>query len=165
MEHAFELKSLAGTANDVKWASNKNERQGMIELAQHGIYCKAAQNDVVAGIERVKSWMQLKQIWFVESRVPKLIRQMKSYRWDENTSKDGQAKVERVYKVNDELPDCLRYALMTWPRPKQAAPVASTRRDLSKLPPEMAQSIEWMRKMEDRAAAPKKLDVTGDFWS
>jgi hypothetical protein len=164
-EHAFELKTLAG-GSSAKWACNKNERQGMIELAQHGIYCKAAENDVVAGIERVKTWINNKQIWFVESRVPKLIKQMKAYRWDENKSPDGQAKKERVYKVNDELPDCLRYALMTWPRPSQLKPPeGEKRRDLSHLDPEIRSTIEWVRRVEGREASPKKLDVTGDFWN
>lgn len=162
-EHAFELKSMSGGGTP-QWACNKNERQGMIELAQHGIYCKAAENDQVSGIERVKTWINNKQIWFVESRVPRLIKQMKAYRWDENKAPDGQAKKERVYKVNDELPDCLRYALMTWPRPSQLRPAeGEKRRDLSALPPEMRSTIERIRRIEDRDLKPK-LDTTGDFW-
>lgn len=165
LEHAYGLKALAASAN-AKWACNKNERQGMLELAQHGIYCKAAENDVVSGIERVKSWIYQKQLFFVERACTKTIQQMKAYRWDENTSTDGQAKKERVYKKDDELPDCLRYALMTWPRPTQATPVDGPKpRDLSALPEEMRSTIEWIRKVD--AKNEKKLspdDVTGDFW-
>ncbi len=162
-EHAFELKRMSG--GQAQWACNKNERQGMIELAQHGIFCKAAENDQVAGIERVKSWLYQKQIHFVESRVPRLIRQLKAYRWDENTAPDGQAKKERVYKVNDELPDCLRYALMTWPKPSQLAPPPQEkRRDLSHFPPETRATMEWLRRAEDREVNPPKIDTSGDFW-
>lgn len=165
-EHAGELKRLGGFINPVKWATNKNERQGMIELAQHGIICSAAENDQVAGIERVKSWLYQKQLFFVESRVPRLIKQMKAYRWDENKSNDGQAKKERVFKVNDELPDCLRYALMTWPRPSQLPPPpVEKKRDLSGFSPEMRSTIEWIRRAEEKEQNPPKLDVSGDFWS
>lgn len=168
MEHAYALRGLGGRA-DVKWACNKNERQGMIELAQHGIMCKAAENDMVAGIERVKSWLNLKQLWFVESRCPQTIRQMKSYRWDENHSpKDDQKRKEKVYKKNDELPDCIRYALMTWPRPVQSKPDEGPKqRDLSKLHPEIASTVAWIRRVDAKRERQElePSDVTGDFWS
>src|SRR5690606_15843794 len=75
IEHASSLHWLSrsgssGTPPSIRWCCNKNEKQGMIELAQHGIICRPAENDQVAGIERVKSWLHTKQLWFVESRVP-----------------------------------------------------------------------------------------------
>ena len=104
-EHAGSVKMLASSST-AKWAINKNERQPMIELAQHGIRCQGAENDVVAGTERVKTWLHRHQLWFVESRCPMTIKQMKAYRWAPDKSKDGQVRPERVYKLNDELPDC-----------------------------------------------------------
>jgi hypothetical protein len=106
MEHCAELKRLANNPN-TRWAINKNERQQSLELAQHGVYCQKAENDQVSGIERVKSWINAKQLWFIAERCPKTLKQMMSYRWDENKSpQDDQKRKERVFKLDDELPDC-----------------------------------------------------------
>jgi len=162
IQHANLLKQLAGSGT-TKWAINKNEKQPMIELAQHGIYCQPAQNDQVAGIERVKSWLQQKQLFFAAECCPITLKQMRAYRWADNLTKDDQKKDrETVYKKDDELPDCLRYAVMTWPllpapRVEEAGP-----RDLSKLPSEMQSAIQRMRRIEGRIEEPET--VVGDFW-
>lgn len=162
VEHASSVKRLAWSPN-AKWAINKNERQPMIELAQHGIYCQAAENDVVAGTERVKSWLHQKQLWFWAPTSERSIKQMKAYRWDDNTSKDGQVKRERVYKKNDELPDCIRYALMTYPKLPQSAPILEApQRDLSHMPEEIRASIERLRRIDNPKTEPNT--VIGDFW-
>ena len=163
-EHAMALQRLANTSN-VKWAINKNERTAMIELAQppRNIFCQKAENNQVSGIERVKSWLHTGQLFFVESLCPRTLRQMKAYRWAENVSPtDGSQRLERVFKKDDELPDCLRYALMTWPQ----LPVASTKdkkRDISHLPAEMQATITRMRKIEEDPEL-QPLDVVGDFY-
>lgn len=163
MEHAFDLKRLAYSPS-TKWGINKNERQGMIELAQHGIVCQPSQNDVIAGTERVKSWLNMRQLWFVEKLCPRTVRQMKSYRYAENTSpRDDQKRKERVFKKDDELPDCIRYALMTWPQlPKPIA--KDTTRDISKLPEEMQGAIKRMRSLDNPKTDLSSTDSTGDFW-
>lgn len=162
IEHARALKSLAGSQT-ARWAINKNERQQILELSQHGIHCQRSENDVIAGTERVKSWLQVKQLWFVQERCPLTLSQMHSYRYAENTGKDDQKRTEKVFKLDDELPDCLRYALMTWPvLPKHVEPTDKPR-DLSKLPGEMRSSIERMRRIDGRPE--EKQTVVGDFWS
>jgi hypothetical protein len=161
IEHAGSMKMLANNAT-AKWAINRNERQPMIELAQHGITCQPAENDVVAGTERVKSWLHMKQLWFVESLCPMTVKQMKAYRWAPDKTKDGQVRKEKVYKKDDELPDCLRYAVMTWPQLPKLAP-AATERDISKLPDEMRGAITRLRKI-DKESKLEPFDVTGDFW-
>ena len=161
VEHAASLHRLAANSN-TKWAINKNEKQGMIELAQHGIMPTAANNDQIAGIERVKSWLHTNQLFFAESRCPETIRQLRAYRWAANVSPtDGSARKERVYKKDDELPDCLRYALMTWPL-LPSLPVLDKARDISKLPGEMRASIERMRRIDK--APPEVTDAIGDFY-
>lgn len=168
IEHANSMKMLASyrsNQNPKKWAINKNERQPMIELAQHGIICQPAENDQVAGTERVKSWLHAKQLWFIEACCPMTIKQMKSLRWAENNSpKDDQKRIERVYKKDDELPDCVRYAMMSWPQLPKAPGPETYKRDISKLPDEMQAAIKRMRKLD---APPDKEpdDVTGDFWA
>jgi hypothetical protein len=163
LQHASALKQLAGAAN-VRWAINKNERQPIIELAQHGIVCTPANNDQVAGIERVKSWLITKQLWFIERCCPRTIKQLKAYRWDENISpRDEEKRKECVFKKDDELPDCLRYALMSWPRlPKTASVLEPTQRNISQLPPHMQATILKMRELE--TINPEPETITGDFW-
>lgn len=165
LQHAVSIKTMCqGSTSFVKYAINRNERQPTIELAQHGIFAQAAENDVVSGTQRVLSWLQAGELWFIESKCPRTIREMKSYRWAENTSpKDDQKRTEKVYKVDDELPDCLRYALMTWPQlPKAAVADKNPVRDLSGLPEKIQQEIQMMRKVEGRIKEP--VSITGDFW-
>jgi Terminase large subunit, T4likevirus-type, N-terminal len=171
VQHAGSIKFLANyhegkaTQPQVKYAINKNERQPTIELAQHGIYCQHAENDQVSGIERVKSWLQGKQLFFIEKYCPLTIKQMKAYRWAENTSpKDDQKRIEKVYKVDDELPDCIRYAMMTWPILPKVLVETEKKRDISQLPLKMQQDIQAMRKIE-KVETIKPGDIVGDFWS
>ncbi len=163
IEHAHALKRLAGSG-PAKWAINKNEKQPSIELAQHGIFCQKAENDQMAGIERVKSWLVTGQLWFVSEGCPRTIDQLKSYRYADNLSpKDEHKLKEKVFKRNDELPDCLRYALMTWPvLPQPPLPDSKKPRDLSHLAPEVKVSVERLRRLEGRPEP--KDEVTGDFF-
>jgi hypothetical protein len=146
-----------------RYALNKNEAQPRMELAQHQIYAQPAENDIIAGTERVKTWLHQKQMWFVEEKCPLTIKQMKSYRWAENTSpKDEQKRKEKVYKKDDELPDCIRYAVMTWPNLPKPVESSSSIRDITKLPGEMQAAIQRMRKIDNLPEKPQS--VTGDFW-
>jgi hypothetical protein len=163
IQHAESLKFLA-QSQTTRWAINKNERQPMIELGQHGITCIPAQNDIVAGTERVKSWLHTKQLWFVEPLVPNTIKQLKTYRWADNVASDGSARKEKVYKKNDELPDALRYALMTWPQLPKPVPKGPEQRDLSNLPEKMRQDIERMRRI-DKDTKETPDSITGDFYA
>lgn len=166
IQHATGLKNLAANPN-AKWGLNKNERQGIIELAQHGIYCQKAENDNQSGIERVKSWLVQKQLFFVESRCPITLKQMKTYRYDDNYNKDESKKLqEKVYKKDDELPDCIRYALMCWPQLPAGAPAVETKpRDISGLSPEQQHFIHRMRKIDTLPKDPEMPTTADDFWA
>ena len=163
-EHAQGLKRLAGNPN-VKWAINKNERQPRIELAQpqHGIVAIPAENDQLAGIERVKTWLHNKQLWFIQDWCPKTVVQMSALRYADNfnAKDDSKHEMERVYKKDDELPDCIRYALMTWPELPKPVILGAPKRDISKLPPDIQHTIQRMRRI-DGQNAPQT--VVGDFW-
>jgi hypothetical protein len=162
-QHCYNMKVMAASPT-TKWAINKNERQQILELAQHGIYCQRSENEIIAGTERVKSWLQTKQLWFVQSRCPRTLDQMQAYRWAETTAKDGQLRKEKVFKLQDELPDCIRYALMMWPQlPKMKTPDQMALRDLSHLPGEMRATIERMRRHEGREPE-QQVSVVGDFY-
>lgn len=164
IEHKNDLLRLA-QPHMVRWAINKNERQPMIELSQHGINCQPSENDQLAGIERVKSWLHNHQLWFVESLCPRTIKQFKALRWAD-PRKDGQNRgVAKVYKKEDELPDCVRYAVMTWPElPKVAPP--KTDRNIDHMDPYTKWSIERSRRLEKPPDDDDPaLRVTNDFWN
>ena len=70
----------------------------MLELARLGINCEPAENDQFAGTERVKTWLHNKQLWFVESRVPRTVKQMMALRYA-GARRDGQTREKmEVYK-------------------------------------------------------------------
>ena len=160
MEHAHNLRRLAHP-HPVKWAINKNERQPMLELARHDIICQPAENDQLAGIERVKTWLFNRQLWFVEDLCRRTIQQMLTLRYAD-PRKDGQSRdVTLVYKRDDELPDCTRYITMVFPMlPKSV--IGPQERDISNLPDAMQHDIRTMRKMEQAAREPQ---VVNDFWA
>lgn len=97
------------------WSANKNEAALRLEfaLAGTGVIQAEAKHDV--GIQRVQSWLYAKQLWFAPT-VPKTRSQFKAYRYAVNLANDGQKKKENVFKLNDELPDAVRYALMSFPQ-------------------------------------------------
>jgi len=109
--------------NNVKWVANKNERQLRAEFGLKQIGLIQAENRHEFGIQRVQSWFVSNQL-FITYVCPNTFDQFNKYRYAVNTSSDGQQKKEAVYKLEDELPDCVRYLLMAYPRlpdPKVAA--------------------------------------------
>jgi hypothetical protein len=164
MLHAQHIQAMRrGMASRV--GIDRSQAQAQIELAQHGVFTVPAENDVIAGIQRVSAWLlanhkpqgtMLPRGGLILPRrlVPLLLRRLKSYRWAENERKDGSAKREMVYKKFDDLPDALRYALMTWPHlPKIHPEGGLPHRDLSTLPDITQQEIERMRRVDKAGAA------------
>lgn len=164
VKHTMHLKQMAGVEKP-KWAINKNDKQAAIELAQHGIYCAKAENDVVAGTERVKTWLGAGQLKFVAARCPLTIRQIQAYRWADNTSADGQKRLEKVYKKHDELVDALRYAMMSWPLLPKPPEALEQKRDLSHLGDYERSLIERLRDIESKIEPPEPDTVSENFWN
>ncbi len=143
--------------NNVLWCANKNEAQLRLEFNAHGILVAPAENDQMAGIQRVLSWLYTKQ-YKIAYTCPRLFEQMKKYRYADNTMSDGAKRdKEKVYKKEDELPDAVRYALMTWPSlPKAPEPVVG--RDLRSLDERTRWEImEMARKMAKSDGADRDL--------
>ena len=113
---------------------DQHRLQDAIELSQHGIVAVPSESDVQAGIQRVRCWLEAKQLWFVESEVPKTIAEASTYRWAKSMHKDGQVGAKpKPFKKVDDLMDCLRYIVMHWPSlPHQVMP--STERPLEEIP-------------------------------
>jgi len=113
--HLGGIQSTFPRSDNIMWAANRNEAQLRMEFSAHGIHVAPAENDQVAGIQRVLSWLYTGQ-FKVAYTCPRLFEQLKKLRWADNKLPSGEKKDrEKVYKVEDELPDCVRYALMTWP--------------------------------------------------
>lgn len=159
--HANNLKALAGGLSP-RWGCDRSQAQMMIELAQHGIFCVPAENAVVAGIERVKSWIIAGQLYIVKSRCPRLLSSLRSYRWAETDKKDGSTGIQAPYKRKDDLPDALRYGVMTWPHLPVAAEVDASVRDMSKLSDKDRRDVERVLRHEKQKE--KDPEGVGDFY-
>lgn len=162
--HAAHLKAMA-RGLQLRWGIDRSQAQMQIELAQHGIFTAPAENNVTAGIERVKSWMLTRRIFFVKSRTKKLVSRLKSYRWADTEKNDGSTGQQQPYKRFDDLPDALRYMLMLWPHlpePREA----TSGRDLSKLDDKTRAEIERLRQFEGKGREEESVaEGTGDFYA
>jgi len=77
------------------------------EFYEQGLAPIAANNQVIAGINKVKQLLRADKIKIFE-RCSELITGIKRYRWKENTLKEEPAK------VRDDEVDALRYAIATY---------------------------------------------------
>ena len=123
---------LAGHAQKITWAANKNEANLRLEFALKGITVVPAESKHEIGIQRVQAWLLSGQLLFAYT-VPRTIEQMMAYRYADNKSTDGQKKQkENVFKLKDELPDAVRYAIMAWPSLPEALVPNMTAREQSR---------------------------------
>lgn len=129
---------------------DRSQKQWIIELAQHGIYASPAENSVVAGIQRVHSWMASGQFFIIEEACPRTVEQLRNYKWADNVASDGSARREQVIKIDDDLPDALRYGLMLWPELPEIDLQAESRRSLESVDESLRWQVERMRRI-DRA--------------
>jgi hypothetical protein len=167
--HLLSIKNQFPLAGEVLWCANRNEAQLRLEFNAHGILVAPADNDQMAGIQRVLSWLYTKQLKFAP-KAKRSYEQMKQYRYGENKLADGQKTTkERVFKLNDELPDCIRYGLMTWPSlPRPLEIIAS--RDLRGMDDRTRWEIEKLRTLmaQDGRRDLEPVDngyPLGDFYS
>jgi hypothetical protein len=74
-----------------------------------------AENRHDVGIQRTQSWLVTKKLKIAHT-AKRTRDQMLAYRYGKNTLSDGQKRdKEAVFKLKDELPDAVRYALMAFP--------------------------------------------------
>ena len=138
---------------------DRSQAQAQIELASHGLHTMAAENDVMAGISRVTAWLLVNKpnemprgLVLPKRFVPQTIKQLAAYRYADNQTKTGETKAtEQVHKKNDDLPDAVRYALMTYPAlPSLDPALPSKTRDLTRLPDGVRMEIERERRSRMR---------------
>jgi len=131
-------------SENVSWAGNKNEINLRLEFGLMHVGVAPVENDQQLGIQRVSSWLYSRQLFFAPG-TEKTQAQMKAYRYQENHLTDGQkTEKEKVFKLDDELCDALRYALLLHPELPKAEVAAMTE----------TQQNRW-----DAMPANAKLDV------
>jgi hypothetical protein len=163
MTHAAGLKLMVRGLQP-RWGIDRSQAQMQIELAQHGIFTAPAENNVLAGIERVKSWMKSGRFKILESKCPELCKEVKSYRWAETEKNDGSYGQQQPYKKRDDLCDALRYAFMLWPHLPDPVEQTTGVRDLSALPDKMRGEIERLMRHEG-SSKDSIADGIGEFYS
>jgi hypothetical protein len=82
------------------------------EYAQYGISARPAENDVMAGINRVGEFFKREDIKIFSS-CEKLIWELERYHWAENKESTRGIVDPKPFKKNDHLCDCLRYLVMS----------------------------------------------------
>ena len=152
---------LVPAQQKLTWAANKNEANLRLEFGLKGIGVTPAENKHEIGIQRVQSWLVSGQLWFAYT-CPKTFEQMRAYRNAPSFTADGQKKKEAVFKLDDELPDCLRYIVMAWPElPKIEAAIRTDAEQArwDAMDDNTRLDIERLKDYEDRA---KKADMEPD---
>lgn len=143
--HAQGIRNVVG-ALQPRFGIDKSASQAAIELSQHGIFAAGAENAVAAGIQRVYAWMATGKLRIARSRCPKLLAELKQYRWAEaKETLKGLPADASPFKKGDDLCDALRYAVMLWPElPSRgiADPPAPGERDLALMKPEYVEIIK-----------------------
>jgi|PlaIllAssembly_1097288.scaffolds.fasta_scaffold00765_10 hypothetical protein len=158
-EHAVAVRSLGVGYADIRYGIDRSAAQVQIELAQHGISASAAENQVWAGIQRILSWLKIGRLKIVESACPLLVQQLRSYRWKDTSNKaTGEKGRETPFKLDDDLCDALRYAVMTWPElPMEPVLVAGRTAD------QVPDDARWAWERERRLSRdPSELEWSPD---
>ena len=98
------------------FAGNKNALNLRLEWGLKNTGVVQAESKQEVGIQRVQSWLLTKQLKFAYTAT-RTIEQMCAYRYNDNYKPSTGEKKEKelVFKLKDELPDAIRYALMAWP--------------------------------------------------
>ena len=102
--------------SDRTFSANKNALNLRLEWGQKGTGVVQAESNQDAGIQRVQSWLVTGRMKFAYT-AERTIAQMEAYRRGDNIKPSTGEKKEKegVFKLKDELPDGIRYLVMTWP--------------------------------------------------
>lgn len=88
------------------------------EYGKNGVYLSLANNDVVAGIERVYSRFKRRQL-FITENCEKTLWEAQRYRWSKFANKKVEGKnnaKEQPMKKDDHAMDALRYGVVSRPQ-------------------------------------------------
>lgn len=153
-----------------RWSADEDQKTITVEANRRAkpIGIIPAEHYLITGVQRVHSWMFMKRLWFADT-CGRTLDQMREYRWADATA-DDDAPTDRVLKKNDELPNAIRFGLLSWPT-LPASPEMPSGRDLSAMPERAADEIrrlaEYEREAEDGGHDVDEKDKTwplGDFF-
>jgi phage terminase large subunit-like protein len=100
-------------------ARNRNQQTGRSDQQEYvdcGIVAFPGQNDVRAGINRVRQRLeQAPPKLLISARCVELRGEMKKYRWQKDSKRTENAPAERPVKKDDHLCDVLRYIIAQRP--------------------------------------------------
>lgn len=159
---------------NLQWGGNKNEINLRLEFGLMNVGVAPVENDQQLGIQRVSSWLYSGQLWFAPG-TEQTQAQMKAYRYQENHLTDGQkTEKEKVFKLDDELCDALRYALLLHPElpaVELAVMTESQQNRWDAMPDNVKLDVERIRAFNKAAMAGgealhehDKNYPHGDFW-
>lgn len=145
------------------------------EYFDHGIPTIAGQNDVIAGINRVKEFLKIDELHYhpvyrndgdpimgaphlyIFNSCTDLMEEVQQYRWKQafgtNTNPDSDQISERPVKRNDHLVDPLRYLIMS--RPQKPEQWSALDPNLFKNPLELARRAQQMGMTTDDLISQK----------
>ena len=132
IRHKHAITKQFGTAKfaDLKWAVRSTEDELITEFALAGVPMLGVPNTMGSGVQRVQSWLDAKQLFIVASTCPETVRQLRRYRFAENTLPDGQKRLsENVFRADNELPEALAVAVLAWPELPKVTPATMTERE------------------------------------
>lgn len=150
------------THSNVRWTHDEEFQYVIQEAArkQQGII--GTEHYLVDGIQRVQSWLYAKQLWIAHT-CERTLDQMQGYRWADNDSEEIRS-ADRVFEKDNELPNALRSALLSWPSLLEPAE-PPTGRDLSALPDKVRDEIERLALYEkEQDGGDSDLDFGADGW-
>jgi hypothetical protein len=121
----FQLVTPLG--GQVRWVIDRSQKQAAYELSQYNIFAQGADNDVEAGIQRVYAWLASGQFLISRKNCPLSLRRLQAYRYAEGQENRHGLSRPEPFKKDDDLPDAIRYGLMTWPELPKKGPLLETR--------------------------------------
>ena len=147
---------------DKTFAGNKNALQLRLEWGLKGTGVIEAENKHEVGIQRMQSWLVLGQLKFAYTAT-RSIEQCGAYRYADNTKPSTGEKREKegVFKLKDELPDAVRYALMAWPElpdPERQLKTPEEQRRWDAFDDKTRRELEIMKEIHDNRLG-KNVDL------
>lgn len=163
-EDKLEVAAIDPSTRALRNEGTNNSKQRLEKFSDYDIYCKylpedfpliCANNEVTAGIDRVKSYMKIDSLTKkprlrIFSTCTTLIDEILSYRWQElpDSQQGLRSNKETVVKVNDHSLDALRYMIMTQPNPTSLVEDIYKDMPYNSLQASMRRELESFRKAE-----------------
>lgn len=109
-QYADDMEEFVGAGESCEIVCDPSAASFIAELKHRMLYVTPAKNDVLDGIRAVSNMLALGRIRIHREKCKELIKEMRSYSWDEKAVRRGD---EKPLKIQDHGPDGLRYYIYT----------------------------------------------------